>query len=454
MYKLNTIFSCFILVFCLLIYLTGPKYEALLFNYLFINDEVGFIVKLFILVFSLFYFYIFFILSPRYVVFEYNLLILLGITGLFLLIASFDMISVYLSLELQSLCFYILVSFNYMTIVSIESCLKYFILGALAGGFLLFGMSLFYGFLGMSNFFDFFIFFEYLNFINIEILKFKYLLFSWLFVQCGLWFKLGIFPFHQWVADIYSSTKTIIVLFFATIPHLSILLLLIRLNLLLVDLYLKYMFIIFCLLSICSILVGTFGALYQIDFRRIYAFSSISNMGYVLSFFFLLSNETISNIIVYTVIYNIISLALWLILLTLKDHGTEIKFKEIKELFLVYNSNKYISILFILFLFSAMGIPPLLGFFNKLYVFMNSIQLKLYLYSLFILFLSSVGVVYYLRFVKLLVSYVVEKFIFIIPLNEGLFYYIYILFFINILYFYYPIHLNLFIQNLKFFLFN
>jgi NADH-quinone oxidoreductase subunit N len=191
-----------------------------------------------------------------------------------------------------------------------EAGLKYFILGAISSSFLLFGTSLIYGFTGMTNFLDLSILFFYYNISNFNYYYYKFILLGILFLYCGLLFKIGIVPFHLWVADVYEGAPTHITLFFAVIPQFSVVTLLIRLNIIFLYSYLEYLQIFFMILGALSITVGTFGAIYQTKLKRIFAFSSINNMGYLISIMCSLNLESVFAVIFYLMVYNFISLAL------------------------------------------------------------------------------------------------------------------------------------------------
>ena len=380
--------------------------------------------------------------------FEYSILLLLSIIGILTIISSYDLMTMYLSIELQSLCFYIVTNLKFYSNFSIEAGLKYFILGALSSGILLFGISLLYGFTGLTNFNDLLILFYYSNWELSTFYYYEISLISIIFIYCGILFKIGIVPFHLWISDIYEGSPTNITLFFAVIPQISIIALLIRFNLIFMYAYLKELHILFLLLSICSIIIGTLGAIYQVKLKRLIAFSSISNMGYILSMLSLINIENIYSVIFYIINYNIISLGLWILLLIYRNRSNLIKFKDISELFLLFNSNKYLSIIFFIFLFSAVGVPPMLGFFNKLFLYLNIIQLKMYLFSIFLIILGCIGIIYYLRLIKIMFSYINDKFLFLSDFSELKACILIMLVFFNIGFFLYSVHIILIFHNL------
>lgn len=235
---------------------------------------------------------------------------MLSIIGILTIISSYDLITMYLAIELQSLCFYIVTNLKFYSNFSIEAGLKYFILGALSSGILLFGCSLLYGFTGLTNFLDLTILFYYNILEGFNLNHYKGALIGIIFIYCGILFKIGIVPFHMWVSDIYEGSPTNITFFFAIVPQISILSLLLRLNVIFLYAYLKYLYIFLMFLAIFSILVGTLGAIYQTKLKRIIAYSGISNMGYILTATLTIDVESMYSVIFYIIVYNIISIGL------------------------------------------------------------------------------------------------------------------------------------------------
>jgi NADH-quinone oxidoreductase subunit N len=384
--------------------------------------------------------------------FEYVLLLLLSIVGMLTIISSYDLVTMYLAIELQSLCFYVVTNLKFYSNFSIEAGLKYFILGALSSGILLFGSSLLYGFTGLTNFLDLTVLFYYYNLEGYNLYYYECALIGLIFIYCGILFKIGIVPFHMWVSDIYEGSPTNITFFFAVVPQISIISLLLRLNIIFIYAYLKYLYIFFMCLSILSIIVGTLGAIYQTKLKRIIAYSSISNMGYILSVLLTVNVEGLYGVIFYIIVYNIVSIGIWVLLLSFRNQSNGIKLKEIGDLVVLFKSNKYLSIIFFIFLFSAMGIPPMLGFFPKLFILLNIIELKMYFFALFIIIMNSIGVIYYLRLIKIMYSSNIDKSIFLVDIGEIKALFLVFLAYLNIFFFCYPNHLLLLIHNIILFL--
>jgi len=453
-YKFNILnlvqfFVCLSLLYAILILYKIMNYEAILLNYQLICDNLSFFFKFILLLIS----FICILFSWNYneyeniKIFEYLLLILLSIIGLLTIISSYDLITMYLAIELQSLCFYIITNLKFYSNFSIEAGLKYFILGALSSGLLLFGSSLLYGFTGLTNFLDLTVLFYYYNLEGYNLFYYEGALIGIIFIYCGILFKIGIVPFHMWVSDIYEGSPTNITFFFAVVPQIGILSLLLRLNIIFIYAYLKYLYILFLFLSILTIIVGTLGAIYQTKLKRILAYSGISNMGYMLTAALTINIESIYSIIFYLIIYNIVTMGLWILLLSFRNKSNLIKFKEIGDIVLLFNSNKYVSIIFSILLFSAMGIPPMLGFFSKLFILLNLIELKMYFFAVFLIILNSIGVIYYLRFIKVMYFANSNKFLSFINMGELKALFLIILAYLNIFFFFYPTHIILLIHN-------
>ena len=316
-YKFNVmyfmlIFSSLVLVNAIIILYETMYYEAILLNYQIICDNLSFFFKFIILLTSL----ICIIFSYNYCkyekikIYEYVLLLLLSIVGLLTIISSYDLITMYLAIELQSLCFYIVTNLKFYSNFSIEAGLKYFILGALSSGIILFGSSLLYGFTGLTNFLDLTILFYYNNLAIYNLYYYDSALIGLIFIYCGILFKIGIVPFHMWISDIYEGAPTNITFFFAVVPQISIISLLLRLNIIFVYTFLKDLYLFFLTLSILSIIVGTLGAIYQTKLKRILAYSGISNMGYILSVLLTINIEGMYSVIFYIMVYNMIAIGL------------------------------------------------------------------------------------------------------------------------------------------------
>ena len=322
---------------------------------------------------------------------EYPILVLSSILGMMVMISSNDLIVFYIGLELQSLALYILATFKRNNILSAESGLKYFVLSALSSGLLLYGCSLVYGFTGTTNF----------NTISIIPQDQIYgITFGVVFIIVGLAFKISAVPFHMWAPDVYQGSPTSVTMFFAILPKIAAITVIIRF------LYVPFyslidqwqMIIIF--LSIASMIFGSVAAIGQTKLKRLIAYSSIGHMGYALAALATGTNEGIQSSIIYMTIYLVMNLAFFSCLLMLKKNS--IYFEKIEDLSGLSKNHPMLSLSFLIVLFSLAGIPPLAGFFGKFYVFMAVIDQKLYTLAVIGLLATVISAFYYLRLIKII----------------------------------------------------
>jgi NADH-quinone oxidoreductase subunit N len=341
--------------------------------------------------------------------FEYIILILFAIFGLILLCSSNDLLTAYLSIEIQSLSFYLLAAYKRNSIFSTESGLKYFILGALSSSLFLLGSSLIYGTIGATNFEDckdlfFYVYPEISSLELNQILNVNLLQFGFLFVTISLFFKLALAPFHIWSPDIYEGSLTSSTIFFAVIPKLSLFCLLVRFFqssfCCFVD-YWKYYFVIIALLSI---LIGAFAGLEQRKIKSLLAYSSISHMGYALLAFSSGTFEGIQALFCYLIIYILSGLCLWSIFLTLKlkNNFSNKGNKDLSDFVLLSKSNTLIAIIFSTVVLSLAGFPPIIGFYVKFNIFLSVIESTMYFAAIISILCSVISTFYYIRMIKVL----------------------------------------------------
>ena len=355
--------------------------------------------------------------------------------GMMTIISSNSLLTFYLGIELQSLCFYILVAFKPFNNYSTEASLKYFILGAFSSGLLLFGCSLIYGFTGTINFYDLEQLF-YLSGIPNSI--YSGTLLGIIFFVIGLLFKLAAAPFHVWAPDVYEGAPTIVTAVFAIVPKISIILLLTRLvsGFLSEDLLNLNQIIIYS--GLLSLVVGTFGALYQVKLKRLLAYSAIGHMGFILLAFADFDVDSLFSILFYLTVYVFLSISLFSILLSIRNVSSGLKIKKINELVLLFKSNSFLAISFSIVLFSIAGIPPLLGFYSKFYVFVSLLKSNLYLIALFSSLVSVIGSLYYIRLIKLMFFKVFDYNIFYFNISKLNAYLLSFTMLLNIYFFLYP----------------
>lgn len=330
--------------------------------------------------------------------FEYPVLIGLATFGLIILISSNDFLSLYLTIELASLCFYILAAFKRSSELSTEAGLKYFILGAFASGILLYGISLVYGFTGLTNFNDLFL----LVINNNEILGFTTLSIGLLFILVGFIFKLAAAPFHIWIPDVYEGSLTSVTSYFAIVPKIVFLGVVIRFTLGIGPLFIEYWQLLFLICSILSLGIGTFVSLYQKNLKRFLAYGAVTHIGYLLMAIAIGSSLGYQAVFIYIVIYIVASFISFGVILSLVSKKEGVSVNLITELSGLAKKNVVLAITLALAFFSIAGVPPLAGFYSKYYIFIATIQGGYYYLAIFGVVISVIGAVYYLRFIKLI----------------------------------------------------
>ena len=322
---------------------------------------------------------------------EYPILILSSVLGMMIMISSNDLMVFYMGLELQSLALYVLATFNRDQLKSSEAGLKYFVLSALSSGLLLYGCSLIYGFSGSTNF----------DVIANELNSNEYVLtFGIVFILVGLSFKISAVPFHMWAPDVYEGSPTSVTLFFTIVPKIAALTVFIRflyvpfLNL--IDQW--QMILIF--LSIASMLFGAIAAIGQKNIKRLAAYSSIGHIGYVLAGLATGTNEGIQSSVMYISIYIIMNLGLFSCLLMMKRNNEY--YEDIDDLSGLSKNHPLLSLSLLIILFSLAGIPPMAGFFAKLYIFKTVIEQSMYFLAIVGLLSTVIASFYYLRIIKII----------------------------------------------------
>ena len=375
----------------IVIILTSPSDEEKIFLESFTRDAFSNYFKILILSSSLFVLNSSknFIEDNKLDKFEYPIIILLSILGMFFMVSSNDLILFYLGLELQSLSLYILASIDRDNLRSTESGIKYFVLSALSSGLLLYGCSLLYGFTGSTNF-D--IIASKLNEENTGAV------FAMVFILVGLAFKVSAVPFHMWTPDVYEGAPTSITSYFAVVPKVAGLALLI-----------KFMFIpfsnillewqtIIIFISVASMILGAIAAMIQKNFKRLLAYSSIGHIGYALAGVATGATSGYQSAIVYISIYVIMNIGAFSCLYLLKKDG---QYKEnISDLSGISKKHPLVAISLLIILFSLAGIPPLGGFFAKFYVFVAVLEKEMYALAIIGLLTTVMSAFYYLKIIK------------------------------------------------------
>ena len=339
--------------------------------------------------------------------FEFPVLILLSTTGMMLMISANDFISLYLGLEMQSLGLYVIAAFNRDEVRSVEAGLKYFVLSALASGMLLYGASLVYGYSSTTSFASL------TQILGGEAAVPVGLIVGLVFIMAGLAFKVSAVPFHMWTPDVYQGAPTPVTAFFSLAPKLAAMALLLRVMIEpFGDLFGQWRQIV-VFISIASMVLGAFAAIGQTNIKRLMAYSSISHMGYALIGLAVGGEAGIRGVLIYVSIYLFMNLGTFACILAMRRRDQMVE--EIADLAGLSRTNPMMALALAVFMFSMAGIPPLAGFFSKLYIFLAAIDAKLYTLAVVAVLSSVVAAYYYLRIVKVMYFDQVAE-----PLDHGI----------------------------------
>lgn len=401
--------TVFILV-CLLFLFLNVRIEGFFSNFLFLNDKSAILCKILVVIVSL---AISSVLLQSFTLqklnfFEYFNLFLLSIFSLLLLISSSDLISLYLLIEMQALCFYVLATFKKNSAFSTESGLKYFILGSFISGFFLFGASLIYGCLGtlsLSNL-SLLLAFPFSTFNNdLRCI----VLVGIIFVTATLLFKIACAPFHFWAPDVYEGAPLSSTIIFSIVPKISIFYFFTKwissISLLFYDMQNSLM-----VFAVLSTFIGTFFALGQKRLKRLLIYSSIAQIGFLVAGLALNTVGGFISVYFFLLVYLLTSILIWGHFAMFYFFQTQItSFYStmantlfISNLVNFYKSNPLWSFSFIIIMFSVAGIPPLTGFLAKIMVLFDLIDAKFILPAIALIILSSISVFYYIRVIKVM----------------------------------------------------
>jgi NADH-quinone oxidoreductase subunit N len=322
--------------------------------------------------------------------FEYGALFLLSTLGMMLLISAADLIALYLGLELMSLALYVVAAFNRDSARSTEAGLKYFVLGALSSGMLLYGASLVYGFTGTVSF--------------AGIAKATHagaslgLVFGLVFLFVGFCFKISAVPFHMWTPDVYEGAPTPVTAFFASAPKVAAIAIFVRATMTAFPGIAHEWQQILTFVSIASMALGAFAAIGQRNLKRLLAYSSIGHMGYALVGLDADTVQGVQSVLIYMSIYVSMTLGTFAVILAMRREGKSVE--NIADLAGLSRTHPTMAFFLAALLFSLAGIPPLAGFFAKFYVFLAAINAGLYALAVIGVLTSVVGAYYYLAIVK------------------------------------------------------
>ena len=323
--------------------------------------------------------------------FEYSILIVLSATGMLMLISAADLIALYLGLELMSLALYVVAAINRDSVKSSEAGLKYFVLGALSSGMLLYGASLIYGFTGTVSF--------------AGIAKGAGeggigLVFGLVFLFAGFCFKISAVPFHMWTPDVYEGAPTPITAFFAAAPKVAGIAIFVRTTIVAFPEIASQWRQIVVFVAIASMVLGAFAAIGQRNIKRLMAYSSIGHMGFALVGLAAGTAEGVQGVLIYMAIYVAMTLGTFACILSMRRDGTLVE--EIADLAGLARTHPTLAFFLAMLLFSLAGIPPLAGFFAKFYVFLAAIKAGLFALAVLGVLASVVGAYYYLAIIKIM----------------------------------------------------
>ena len=362
---------------------------------IFTNTTFTNIVKLFIISISLGILYVSngYIKNNRLNLFEYPVLLLFAVLGMLLMVSANDLLLLYVSIELQSLSLYELVALNRDSLKSSEAALKYFILGSIASAIILYGISMTYSITGSTN---------YSLIKNFTFTEKNTLLFSFglILILSGLAFKLSAAPFHMWTPDVYEGSPSSVTTILITIPKVVVLVVLIKI---LNEPFFNFKNLwqqIIIIITILSLSIGSIAALRQNNIKRLFAYGTIANVGYVLVGVVSNSPQGLSASILYLVIYTIASLGIFSFIMMLRKENSQIV--HLQGLAGFSQSNSLASICMVMLLLSMAGIPPFAGFFAKFYIFVSAVESNFLFLAIIGVIFSVISAFYYLKIIKIM----------------------------------------------------
>ena len=391
------IFNCTILIFlisALIIYLTPIESESNIKS-IFIRDNFSkFFQVLILLSVSCLLF-----MSKQYLEkndlfkFEYPILILFSTLGMMIMISSKNFLLLYLGLEIQSLSLYVISSFRRENLKSTEAGLKYFILGSLSSGLMLFGISLIYGSTGSINF-------ELISSLITSKGFYPGIIAGLVFLISGFAFKASAVPFHMWTPDVYEGSPTPVTAFFATAPKIAAIAVLLRVLFDCFGQLLESWQQVIILISVLSMLLGSIAAIGQNNIKRLMAYSSIGHIGFVLIGIASGTDKGLSAVLIYMVLYVIMNIGVFVFILNMERNGVAVT--SINSLNMYNEVSKVQTLFLTILLFSLAGIPPLAGFFGKFFIFNAAINAGLSWLAIIGGIASVIAAFYYLRIVYLM----------------------------------------------------
>jgi len=385
-----TLFLAMLLVFTV----SGDTKMA--FDGLFVSDPFATFVKVLILIASI----MSLVLAQNWLEhqgahrFEFAILVIFATLGMMMMVSAGNLMSLYMGLELQSLSLYVLAAFHRDDTRSTEAGLKYFVLGALASGFVLYGSSLVYGFSGTTDF----------TTIAATVAAQEHtpmgLIIGLVFVMAGLAFKVSAVPFHMWTPDVYEGAPTPVTAFFAVAPKVAAIALFLRVMVGPFGSLVAEWQQVVVVISVLSMALGAFAAIAQVNIKRMMAYSSIGHVGYALIGLAVGNEAGVTGVLVYLAIYVFMNIGTFACIMAMRRGDRQVE--SINELGGLAKTHPGMAAVLAVFMFSMAGIPPLAGFFGKFYIFLAAIEAQLYALAIIGVLASVVSAYYYLRIIKIM----------------------------------------------------
>nr|QWK44998.1 NADH dehydrogenase subunit 2 [Analipus japonicus] len=407
-----------ILFLSIFLVLNNPVEHQTLWNALFVSDYLSTWAKFIILLGLIFCVSICeaYMFSVRFRAFEFFVFLISIGLSLCLLISSYDLLSIYLSMEFLSLIFYVLACWKKNSYFSAEAGLKYFILGSIASIFFLFGASLIYFGLGTTNLGAIALLTEKLTTPS------PFILFGLICMISALLFKLGAAPYHMWIADVYEGAPTIVSFIFAVVPKFAVFVVILRLSF---TSFWSFFPIFwedfFCVCGLLSLFIGCFCGLGETKIKRLLAFSSVGHVGFLCLGLSCGNLEGVQGVLFYLLIYMLTSSFLWgyVVYLNLDATRHNSSFTSFTDAIGLVKSNPLLGFGVVLILFSLAGIPPLGGFFAKLNIFVGLVDASFYIVGVFAVLTSVISAFYYIRLIKIFYFEKNKDWFFFAPLSKG-----------------------------------
>ena len=371
--------------------------SATIFSGTFVLDSLGSTFKVFIMGFSM----VALVYSRQYLRVhellrnEYFILALMSILGMMVMVSGHSLLTLYLGLEIMSLSLYALIASARDRAFAIEAALKYFILGAIASGLLLYGMSMIYGITGSLDIA------QISSFAGQSVLGSQQTLilnFGLVFLVIGVAFKLGAVPFHMWVPDVYQGSPTSVTMFLSTVPKIAAVALLVRLLIDGLSDFQQYWADLFMILAVLSIAVGSLVALTQVNIKRMLAYSTISHIGFVLLGFVTGVIEGYGSAVFYVLSYILMSLAAFGSIIVLNRSGFEAD--QIADFRGLSKHSPWFALIMLIVMLSMAGVPPFIGFYSKLFILQQVVSQGYVILAIIAVIFAVISAYYYLQVIK------------------------------------------------------